>query len=869
MTRTHSIASAALLTGWIGASVVSGASPGATDVEFFEARIRPVLVERCYPCHSARADRTEGGLRVDARQALRAGGDSGPAVVPGDPDASWLWQAIDPTSVDLQMPPADSGEPLPPAVLADFRQWITSGAADPRDALPLPPAQDLQAARDHWAFQPLARPKLPAETPETAGVRPLDLLVRIAQAALGIDGNPPADRRTLLRRVTYGLTGLPPTIEEVEAFLRDESPDAYDRVVERLLASPTYGQRWGRLWLDVARYSDTKGYLAGGQQQRFSFSHTYRDWVIDAFNQDKPLPDFLKAQIAADQLPLGEDKSDLAALGFLTLGRRFLNNPDDIIDDRIDVVTRGMLGLTVTCARCHDHKFDPIPTADYYALHGVFASSEEPAELPLLGQEPPPERYQEFLAARKEIENQIQAKREELIDAFLSEHRSRGGDYLWGAALAKSLPPDSDFELFAGGRQLHPHLLRRWIAFVDDGGLVDNALFDPWRQAADLKTAAAAYNKIFQQAAQESSEVASDARQFLTADGSPTNPPRDEVAQWVARTISERTSGMKQELEALNWKHDGAPLRAMALVDRARPRNSRILLRGKRGNPGPEVPRQFLAALSPAGRTPFQHGSGRRELAEAVANHPLAARVFVNRVWGWHFGQPLVDTPSDFGVRTPPPLLVDVLEWLTADLMEQGGSVKHLHRRIVLSETYRQSSAVRVEYANLDPENRTLRRFGRLRLDFESLRDTLLAVSGSLDASLGGLPVELTSTPAPVRRTVYGYIDRQNLPGVFRTFDFPNPDASSPGRFRTTVPQQALFMLNSPFVLEQADRLAGQIRDKSPQDAVEHLYRAILQRPATTAELELGEAYLAGSDDARRTRYCQTLLMTNELMFID
>ncbi len=799
------------------ASALHGEAPSAESIEFFETHIRPLLVESCYPCHSAASGSSEGGLLLDSRDGLRSGGDSGPGIVLGSADASLMIRRITSESPDERMPPADSGEPLSAETVARLKHWIDHGAVDPRDQVSLPPAKDMKAAREHWAFRVLRKPSLPIAKQHPLVGTPLDHFVSVKHAKLGITTNPPADRRTLIRRVSYDLTGLPPTSAEVTAFENDQSRDAYERVVERLLQSPEYGQRWGRFWLDVARYADTKGYLPGNVQLRFPFSYTYRDYVIDAFNQDKPFKQFIVEQIAADQLELGDDQSPLAALGFLTLGRRFLNNQDDIIDDRIDVVTRGMLGLTVGCARCHDHKFDPIPTADYYSLHGIFASSREPDELPLLGATSDPARHADFLKARQEIESRIQAKRDELIDAFLERHQAREVEYANAAAAFVLLGEGTDLEKFAGERKLSAPFLKRWLEAVPD----------------------------------------------------PTHPDRDEVANWIRRDINEKSSGLKQELEALNWNHDGAPRRAMALVDSDHPHDSRVLRRGRRGNEGDVVPRQFLEALAPEPREPFRVGSGRLELARAVAEQPLTARVFVNRIWGWHFGEPLVDTPSDFGVRTSPPILADVLEWLAADFLEHGGSIKHLHRQIVLSSTYQQSSRVNAPGAAIDPENTTLYRFNRRRLEFEAMRDTMLVMSGSLDTSLGGLPVRLTDSPSPMRRSVYAFIDRQNLPGMFRTFDFPNPDASTPGRFQTTVPQQALYLMNSPFVGEQADRLSTQVADLPPHEAVVQLYQRLFQRDPTLEEQTLGVEFLTDADPAKRSRYCHSLLMTNELMFVD
>ncbi|MGH7935407.1 MAG: DUF1549 domain-containing protein, partial [Chthoniobacterales bacterium] len=424
--------------------------------------------------------------------------------------------------------------------------------------------------------------------------------------------------------MTYDLTGLPPTPGEVEAFVRDRRSDAYERVVDRLLASLHYGERWGRYWLDVARYADTKGYLAGGEERRYAFSYTYRDYVVRAFNEDKPYNQFIVEQIAADKLPLGEDKSSLAALGFLTLGRRFLNNQNDIIDDRIDVVTRGTLGLTVGCARCHDHKFDPIPTSDYYALHGVFASSEEPAELPLLRPLTNSPDYEDYLRQKGKIVKEIDEFNDKEVAHFLSELRGHVGDYLLGARDAQRLEDESKFDTFAGERKLNPEVLRRWmnelksresqpgpvflawvkLAKLQESGFSTNALAlvaelakaqvaNPRILKAlqdhplkSLRDAADVYNSLFKeveaswQAALESAgkekkaapgllpdRASEELRRALYADGAAMNVPRSEAERILDRRISDGTAPIRNKIEALNWTHPGAPARAMALVD--------------------------------------------------------------------------------------------------------------------------------------------------------------------------------------------------------------------------------------------------------------------------------------------------------------
>lgn len=869
----------------------------AEQVEFFEAKVRPILVEACYKCHSVEAKKSKGDLFLDSRDASRKGGASGAAVIPGKVDESLLIQAIRYKDEDLQMPPADEGGKLSDEKIAILEQWVKMGAPDPRVG-GKPHPMDMAEARKHWAFQPVVKPAVPQVAKAAKQVAtPVDAFViaKLEEKNLGLA--PAADKRTLLRRVTYDLTGLPPTPEEMDAFVKDGSPEAYAKVVDRLLASPRYGERWGRFWLDVARFADTKGYLAGNVERRYPFSHTYRDYVIRAFNEDKPFDQFIVEQIAADHLPLGEDKSALAALGYLTLGRRFLNNQNDIIDDRIDVVTRGLMGLTVSCARCHDHKFDPIPTKDYYSLHGVFASSEEPEEKPLMGPLVESPAYKEFLRKQAEVDAKIKARGEEEVDKFLATARGKTGDYLLGAHEAKAMKPGEKLDTFAGSRKLNPEVLTRWRELLGNAEKIKAhaAILGPWQTlealpsegfaekageaiagwqaegsgvnarvaagfvkegkpvaVASLKEAAAIYNTIFGEAlkAPEGDANAEALKQLVKADDAPPSLPRDNIARMVKRETDNKTAPLKRERESLNWTEPGAPLRAMALVDKAKPANTRVFIRGNQANRGPEAQRQFLEILSGATREPFKKGSGRLELAQEIASakNPLTARVLVNRVWGWHFGEALVRTPSDFGVRTEAPVHRELLDWLAASFVESGWSVKSLHRLIVLSSTYRQGSAEIAAAAAVDPDNRLVHRFNRKRLELEAMRDTLLAVSGGLDLRAGGLPDDLTKEPFSRRRTVYGYIDRQNLPGMFRTFDYPNPDVSSAGRFATTVPQQALYLMNSPFAIEQARALMARpeiAKETSAAARVKMLYRLTLQREPEKAELELAQAFVA------------------------
>jgi hypothetical protein len=754
------------------------------------------------------------------------------------------------------------------------------------------PAFNMEAANTHWAFIPLQKPQVPSigDDLET----PVDAFIHKQLLERGLNPNSRADKRSLMRRVTYDLTGLPPTFKEVQSFLANDSPKAYEQLVDRLLASSAYGERWGRHWLDVARFADTEGRPNLGGN-RYPYAHTYRDYVIDSFNDDKPFDRFILEQIAADLMDLGEDNSELAALGFLTLGKSFFGNKDFIIDDQIDVITRGLQGLTVTCARCHDHKFDPIPTKDYYSLHGVFKSSETPKELPVIRHPKNEADYQSYLASVEQIQKTIDIKTDEVVDEWLLNERSLAGVFLGIYEAGSTIDDKDEFVVFARSNNVSPELLRLWIDYLQrEEGRAHPVLKDWFETYATTNPMAGIehYNQLFKDALNEELEGFELARAFLTEPGTPLNPTRKELAIWLARKVGGGTRDLTKELAALEWNHPGTPYRAHVLADIPEPTDSRIYKRGDKGNLGEVVPRQFLEILSRGNQKPFTIGSGRLELARKLvdADNPLTARVFVNRVWGWHMGTPIVDTPSDFGVRTVEPIHIDLLNWLAASFIESGWSIKALHRMIVLSNTYQQSSSINPESMAIDSENILWHHFPKTRLDFESMRDTLLGVSGNLDRTFGGVPSDI-SDPTSNRRTVYSFFDRTDPSGVFRTFDHPSPDATSPSRFETVVPQQALFLMNSSFTIRQVKCLADRISKEAGADAKSRIrlyYQVLFQREATEEEIDTGTAFISSADTFSTLNnpnesnvaegdellngwelYAQVLLLSNELTFLD
>jgi len=757
------------------------------------------------------------------------------------------------------------------------------------------PAFNMASADTHWAFIPLEKPELPSV--DVGLGNEVDAFILANLQTRGLKPNGPADKRSLLRRVTYDLIGLPPTYEEVQSFVADESADAFEKVVDRLLASPAYGERWGRHWLDIARYADTKGRPNFRDGNRYAYAHTYRDYVIEAFNDDKPYDQFILEQIAADQLDLGEDNSELAALGFLTLGKLMAKN--DLIDDQIDVITQGLQGLTVSCARCHDHKFDPIPTSDYYSLHGIFNSTEVPTEMPVIRHPESEADYQSYLAEVAKIQKRIDIRAEEVIDLWLLNERHHAGDFLNSYEEAMTIEDDGsvtgDFTVFAGTNNVSPHLLRSWIAYLEtEEGRSHPVLSDWFEKYAknDREAGVAHYNQLFKNAL-DGKNGYDEVRNFLKEEGTPLNPDRVVVKVWIVRKIEEpeNAGDIMKERDAVEWTHPGTPYRAHVVADVSEPTDSPIFKRGNVGTPGDIVPRQFLEILSRGNRKQYTEGSGRLQLAQEIAtpDNPLTARVLVNRVWGWHTGAPLVDTPSDFGVRTPEPVQIDLLNWLATSFIESGWSIKALHKLIVLSNTYQQSSKPNQKSVAADSENTLWHHFPSERLDFESMRDTLLEVSGNLDRTMGGVQQDILD-PASNRRTVYSFFDRSEPPGVFRTFDHPSPNATASARFETIVPQQALFLMNSPFTIRQARILADRIgkEEANIRSRINRFYQVVFQREGTKEELQTGVEFISNAEAYKESMagnsstdpeakeplsswglYAQALLLSNELMFVD
>jgi len=957
-----------LVLGWVlmGDLPVRAADPA---LNFFEQKIRPLLVERCQGCHSAATGKTSGGLALDTRQGWMTGGDSGPAIVPGEPEQSRLFQAMGYADPDLQMPPAGKGQRLTRDELAAVATWIRQGAVDPRSAGARLGGMSVEEAQTWWSWQPLRPAPVPPVRETDWPQTDIDHFVLAALEREGLPHAPPADRRTLLRRVTFNLTGLPPTPDEIHGFLADGEPGAWDRVIERLLASDAYGERWARHWLDVARYADTAG---DGADYPVREAHRYRDWVVRALQRDLPLAEFIRLQIAGDllanQRPPEEYADCVTATGFLAIGKRYgyAPNPDyQHLDfaDVMDSLGRSLLGLSLGCARCHDHKFDPVSMTDYYGLYGILQSTrwsfpggeehKRPAHFPPLV---PPAEVTRLESERAghlvQLDDQLaslQARRGILDPRWLG-----GGPDLALEGQTEGQPPTTPW-LSAGPNAVtagaqspfsHVHPAGQRGVRVGSGLQTDGLRYvfphklkkrpgGRFHLTVDFRTAAdadqpGAYRFYLGRGVIESLALefsvsrtelairngttwevlrpiapgvwhtlqvtldpaagtwsglvgpAGDLLEFrdkhlhpawdgvldtFICDGighvpgaapardidnlglqvlpfakpgsdpvQPTPPPADAPAQLAQ---------LEQQLQQLARDRDAVATRELYAtaygVSEGVPTNARLQKRGEPDQPGPEVPRQFLQILGGDALPGDTPGSGRLQLAEWLTRtrQPLLARVFVNRVWGWHFGQGLVTTPSDFGSRGERPSHPELLEWLTDRFLRSGGHLKDLHRLILKSAVYQLDSRELPEGLTRDPGNRWLWRHPRQPLDAESIRDAMLFVSGRLERGPAGPhPFPPTHTwgytiHAPFHavyesqhRSLYLMQQRNRRHPFLALFDSADPNQSVAQRLPTVTPTQTLYLMNSPFVHEQAAAFAGRFAGEGLA-GTERAYRMI------------------------------------------
>ena len=773
----------ALLFSLLLSPVAARADDDDKGTVFFEKKIRPLLIKHCYECHSEEAEERQGGLLLDRRSGWIEGGDTTKAVIPGEPAASLLIKAVRYADENLQMPPE---EKLKPEQIKLLEQWVRLGAPGPkvdRGETEFSRLGDqnylFEQADDHWAFQPVNATTPPEAARLEWNENAIDQFVFAKLAENGLTPSEEANSRTLIRRLTYTLTGLPPTMNDVEQFVavsKEDRAAAVSEVVDRLIDRPAFGEHLGRMWLDVARYADTDSAYRPDTRtpHYFPFAFTYRDYVVDSFNKDKPFDDFVKEQFAADLIGFKPGDAEMAALGFLAGGPFANRDPLESLDDLIDVTTRGFLGITAACARCHDHKYEPVPTKDYYSLRGVFASLVRVSPLdekkqPLVpGYEPTEAEVADYEAKRAAIESQV-------------------------AKAGKSTTKNNN------------------------------------------------------------------------------------------KSISEKIR--ETDLAELLLFNPGAPARAMRVMERPKPLEPVVFIRGDAGIPGEQVPRRFLKVID-ADQTPFPNdSSGRLQLAERIIDptNPLTARVFVNRVWGYLMGSHLVDTPSDFGLQGAPPTHPELLDWLAADFVKNGWSIKHLVRTIVLSQTYQQKSDFREDASEKDSQNRLLWRASRKHLSIEAIRDSLLAASKQLDPTPRGRAGQLWSEGYTRRRAIYGYINRFNLDPTLRAFDFPTPVQSQSKRGESIVAPQTLFTMNSPFVIDQTVAITetSEFREcTTDEERVAALFGLIFQRRPDPLEndrvlkfVELQSRFTTPNDLKRRATtwplVAQSFMMSNEFQYID
>ena len=897
---------------------VSTASP-ADPVEFYKSTIRPLLAKHCYTCHTSTK---MAGLRLDGREALLKGGQSGPAIAPGRADESLLIRAVSHTHERLKMPPDGR---LSDEQIESLKAWITAGAHF--DTASTEPTQTASSdpvwkadQREFWAFQPVKRPALPAVRDGAWTRSPIDYFVLAKLAEKGLQPAPPADKRTLLRRVTYDLIGLPPSPEEYEAFLNEESPEAFPRVVERLLDSPLYGERWGRHWLDVARYAEEDALGLGPDP--FPNSFRYRDWVVAAFNQDMPYDLFVKAQIAGDLLEDGSETKLKPGLGLLALGPwyyKIVEPPKaraDELHDRIDVLSRGFLGLTVACARCHDHKYDPISTRDYYALGGVLTSTKY-KEFPLAESnvvKAYDDQKQKIDALEKAVK-QLLADEAKALGLRLAKDSAQYLSAAWSLASGRGTA-----EAIAQQENLDRETLERWRAYLS--AQKEHPYLHWWDELgsdagpANVREHVERFQTLLDDLIEEQKEIEKHNQQVIEEHKKSTDPydlfcvgcnaetkalERDKYILWTELFEEKReTNGRDKKAGVLFYSDESierflpdetkadlgekqAELKSLkkslperypflhVITDKKNPQDMRRHVRGDPYNLGEVVPRRFLSIFGDAAR--FQEGSGRLALADEIASaeNPLTARVLVNRVWHHHFGHGLVRSLSNFGQVGDRPSHPELLDYLVGRFIDSGWSVKQLHREILLSSTYQMSSKHSGHNFQVDPGNRWLWRANRRRLDVEALRDSMLFVTAELDLTEGGPAFKWEDGAR--RRTLYGTVSRYRLERLLTLFDFPDPAATAEMREVTNTPLQRLFFLNSELITDRSRGLTARLEKEAGEDPEARIRRAywlLFGRSPRAEELRLAQSFLVEMNGQQPWQHlAQILLSSNEFVFVD
>jgi hypothetical protein len=924
-----------------------------SDADFFENNIRPILASNCYSCHG---DITSGGLKLDSRDALLKGGERGPVLVPGDPDKSLIITAVH-QNTSLKMP---KGGKLSAQEVADLTEWVKHGAVWPKSA----PGTVFSASvktgvitdkqRAFWSFQPLKVVPV-AEVKDARWARtPIDKFALAKMEQAGLKPSAQADRRTLIRRATYDLTGLPPTPEEVEAFEKDKSPHAWESLIDRLLASPKYGERWGRHWLDVARYAedDVRGLDPKGRgYMPFNGAYRYRDWVIKSFNQDLPYDQFLRLQIAGDKIPAKttqEQEEYLTATSYLGAGPWVWDQAEPIQgraderNERVDAVTRGTLGLTVACARCHNHKYDPITQKDYYALIGVFANSTY-KEYPTVS-EAKAAAYESNEARLEKLQIDLQSytrtETRQLADALANQT----ANYMVAAwnVLGK---PKSTVEEAASQAKIDPEVLRRWVDYLTPGKKLQYDYLKDWQAmvAADggtedeAKVLAESFQRLVfgvrrhARDVEEQNEIIRDKNDvprhrvhdakpsefetddqfcpgcalelktipideaklysdlFVTRSGDQETKFEPGVLIFVGWSLTSRLGPVLQSYIADQQKQIAELKKQVGpenypyvhgMADKPQIQDVKLNVRGNPHSLGDTVPRRFLTVLTTPDTKPYSNGSGRLELANDIAGSPIAMRVIVNRVWKWHFGSGIVNTPDNFGYVGEEPADPELLEFLAHEFVANGRSIKKLQKEIMLSAVYQSSVLESPEAHEKDGANRLYSHFNRQRLDAEEIRDTMLFVSGDLDAKKTSGPSSDFSEDN-TEPTVFCKVSRYRLNNYLQVFDFPNPSFTSEQRFSSNVPLQQLYFMNNPFVYKQAGILAERVHSEpADKDRILKLYEYVFQRKPSDDELALGLKFLtttpekagyavAGEPITAWRQYARIMLSSNEFQFLD
>ena len=895
----------------------------AEQTEFFEKKIRPVLVDHCYECHAADAKSIRGGLRLDNAAAMLNGGDSGPAVAPGEPSEGTLLDAL--KYETFEMPPRQK---LPNSVIQDFEKWIEMGAPDPRTETQPTTAStgiDLDAGREFWSFTPIQKQEPPAVGDSNWVRNDIDHFILAAQRAKGLEPASVAEPLVALRRLYYDIIGLPPTAEQIGAFLSEPEADRWNETVDRLLASQQFGERWGRHWLDLARYSNSTG---GGRSLLYGESWRYRNYVIDSFNADKPFDEFIREQIAGDLLnaeDYREQREQLIATGFLALGPHNYENQDkeqlrmDVVDEQIDTVGRVFLGMTIGCARCHDHKFDPIPTTDYYALAGIFRSTNSlvngnvsrwvSTPLPISPAEATKRKaHTESVAKLNQEIQSLQKRIEELktglpsilydnteakligewtestsVTGYVQKNYQHSSDPTASAAFHFEIE-DGQYEVQISYTPAPNRTSRAKVLLFHDGGMEEfsvNQKLPPqidgtFHSLGSFALTSDAYVLI--QPTENAPTIIDAVRLISLAEDKEESTKQTQLA---IRTSSTALKERQNELEELKKAEPGKPPEIVSVEEHEEQSDYNVCIRGNPHNLGRPVERGFLSVVtSPEDVTIGQEGSGRLELANWIANqnNPLTARVFVNRVWKQLFNVGLVRTVDNFGVPGESPSHPELLDHLAYEFMVNGWSVKRLIREIVLSQTYQlESSTVRNTAA--DPENRLLTHQNRKRLTAEAIHDAMLQASGELDFS----PAEKTIRPGTKseygyrfdfgKRAVYLPVFRNQLPDIMSVFDFPNPNMPQGKRTASNISPQSLFLMNSDFVRQRSQKTAERVMTlaEETQQRIEWLTLTILNRAPTDDEVQLFSQFIGDNGDSldRWTQVAQSLFGSLDFRFVD